>query len=162
MPWALIGAALGLIFVALSDITDPAWFVAMLTVFAGLFGLFFHHRDRLDEHEDGALEKAARDPASTEKAAEWIRRLRSGQRVKVGAFATLTSDGIEWTGLRKSSIRWAEVEYVTPWTMSVQGGIRAVRHVRLRVKQKTPVVNCSKRNFADVLATCAEMARTSS
>jgi len=150
------------IFVVASDITDPVWFVAMLTVMAGLFGLFFHHRDRLDEHEDRALEEAVRDPDSTEQALDWIQQLQGGQRIKIGTFATLTSDGIEWTGLRKSSIRWADVEYVVPWTMSVQGGIRTGRGVRLRVNGKTPMVSCSKRNFADVLATCFEMARTAS
>lgn len=154
--------ALGVILVVATGTTDPAGFVALSTVMAGLLGLFFHHRDRLDEQEDRALEEAARHPGSSEQAADWIKQLRNGQQVKVGASTTLTADGIEWRGLRRDSIRWTEVEHIAPWTMSVQGGIRAVRHIRLRASGKTRAINCSKRNFADVLTTCVEMARTAS
>lgn len=157
--WGLAGAVLGLILVNLEHTSDPEWFVVMLTVMIGLFGLFFHYRDRKDAQEDRALEAAALDPASAEAAREWITRLKGGGRIKVGMFATLTSEGVEWTGLRKASVRWGEVERVAPWTMTVKGTIRASRMVRVRANGKTLMINCSKRNFPDVLATCVEMAR---
>jgi hypothetical protein len=125
-------------------------------------GLFFHHRERLDTNEDAALERAASDPEPLEQAVTWVQQLQNGERIRVGWFATLTPAGVEWSGLRTSSIRWDSVEHITPWTMSVRGGIRAGRGVRIRVPGKSMVISCSKSNFADVLATCAEMARSCS
>jgi hypothetical protein len=162
LRWGLFGAALGLVLVAFDGISDPAWFVALLAVMSGLLGLFFHHRERLDTNEDAALERAASDPESLEQAVTWVQQLQNGERIRVGWFATLTPAGVEWSGLRTSSIRWDSVEHITPWTMSVRGGIRAGRGVRIRVPGKSMVISCSKSNFADVLATCAEMARSCS
>lgn len=158
--WALIVGTIGVLLVVFGGADDPGWFVAMVAGFGGLLGIFWHHRDRVDDREDAALRAAARLPTTAGRAEEWIDRLREGRRVKIrGAFATLTADGIEWTGLRKGSIRWGDVEFVAPWTASVRG-VRSTRQVRLRAQGKVWSIACTKRNFADVLATCSEMART--
>jgi len=86
----------------------------------------------------------------------WVDQLRGGGRVRLSRFVTLTPEGIEWSGVRKSKVRWDGVEYVEPWTMSVRG-MRTGRGVRLRAAGKLAMISCSKRNFVDVMATCVEM-----
>lgn len=160
--WALLLGAVGVLLTTTGDSDDPGWFIAAMVAFGGLFGLFWHHRDRVDAREDAALREAARYPASSDRAVEWVGRLRAGQRVRIrGAFVTLTAEGIEWTGLRKGSLQWRDVDDVSPSTITVRG-IRSARSVRVRGNGKVSVINCSKRNFVDVLATCSEMARAAS
>lgn len=158
--WALLLGAVGALLTTIGDGDDAAWFIAAMVGFGGLFGLFWHHRDRVDDREDAALREAARLPASTARASEWINQLRGGRPVKIrGAFVTLTSQGVEWTGLRKGAVRWHDVDSVAPWTLAVRG-IRSARSVRLHANGRVFTINCTKRNLADVLATCSEMVRT--
>ncbi len=157
--WGLAMVVVGAILGAIQPIDDlPLLLLTMATIGAAL-GLVFHQSHRAETREDIALEAALLDPESTDQASEWLRQLHAGHRVKIRwAFATFTPEGIEWAGLRKSSVRWQDVESARTWTMS-SGGRRSARMVRLRVNGKDLVISCRKRNFDDVLATCSAMMR---
>lgn len=159
--WGVATAVAGAIVGTITEATELRWFVLTMAILGALYGLFFHYRDLADSREDFALQAAARNPASTDQAPAWIEQLKAGNRVKVGMFVALTPEGVAWTGLRKHSINWEDVDSVRTWTMSARE-IRSVRMVRLKVNAKTYAIPCSKRNFDDVLATCTAMVSRSS
>lgn len=158
--WAAAFGACGLLLGWLGDVDEPGGFALSGAFVGAAFGLFHRYRDRADQREDASLEMAVRDPSTTDAAESWIRSLRNGEEVSLRwNLATLTPEGVRWSGLFRHSIRWDDVTRVEPRVISVRG-IRATRSVYLWTGQarRPRIVTCSKRNFDDVLATCVAMA----
>ena len=74
---------------------------------------------------------------------------------------SLTADGVTWRVLRKSFLKWSDVEALATRTYGTKG-IRSVRMVGLVANGKHHGISCSKRNFTDVVATCSAMIRAAS